>query len=113
MNKTNIIVTIGPASDTKEMIKQLISSGVSVIRFNLNYVDYDSETAIIIKSFDIDDIRLYYEQQVNGGRLIYCSECGKLVLIKNDKDNKTLYCSKCRKEKDVEKTLKSRQRHTK
>ena len=101
------------------LMKELQDIGYTIngigarVSCKLNYVDYDSETAIIIKSFDIDDIHLYYEQQVNGGRLIYCSECGKLVLIKNDKDNKTLYCSKCRKEKDVEKTLKSRQRHTK
>ena len=65
----------------------------------LNYVDYDSETAIIIKSFDIDDIHLYYEQQINGGRLINCQECGKLVLIKNPN---TQYCSKCSKDKKLE-----------
>ena len=41
MNKTNIIVTVGPASNTKETIKQLINSGVSVFRINLNYADYD------------------------------------------------------------------------
>jgi len=54
MNKTNIIVTIGPASNTKEMIKQLISSGVSVIRFNLNYVDYDFCRDVINKIRDVD-----------------------------------------------------------
>ena len=54
MNKTNIIVTIGPASNTKEMLKQLISSGVSVIRFNLNYVDYDFCRDVISKIRDVD-----------------------------------------------------------
>lgn len=54
MNKTNIIVTIGPASNTKEMIKQLIVSGVSVIRFNLNYVDYDFCRDVINKIHDVD-----------------------------------------------------------
>ena len=67
----------------------------------LNYIDYDSETAIIIKSFDIDDIHLYYEQQVNGGRLIYCSECGKLVLSKS-KTCTDKYCPKCKKDKMLE-----------
>ena len=61
---------------------------------------------------DFFDFYLYYEQYVKGGRLIRCSECGKLVLITNEKDCKTLYCKKCRKQKDVEKTLKSREKRT-
>ena len=32
MNKTNIIVTVGPSSNTKEVLKDLISGGASVIR---------------------------------------------------------------------------------
>ena len=54
MNKTNIIVTIGPASNTKEMIKEMIISGASVIRFNLNYVDYDFCRDAISKIRDVD-----------------------------------------------------------
>lgn len=46
MNKTNIVVTVGPASATREMLKQLISGGVGVIRINLNYVS----------NFDVEDI---------------------------------------------------------
>ena len=55
MNKTNIVVTIGPASNSKEMIKQLINSGVSVIRINLNYVDHDFCRDVINKIHDVDD----------------------------------------------------------
>lgn len=54
MNKTNIIVTIGPASNTKEMIKQLIISGVSAIRINLNYCDHDFCRDAIQKIRDVD-----------------------------------------------------------
>ena len=54
MNKTNIIVTIGPSSNTKEMIKELILSGVSVFRFNLNYVDHDFCRDVIDKIRDVD-----------------------------------------------------------
>ena len=54
MNKTNIIVTVGPASDTKEMIKQLISSGVSAIRINLNYCDHSFCEDVINKIRDVD-----------------------------------------------------------
>ena len=54
MNKTNIIVTVGPASNTKEMLKKLISGGTSVIRLNLNYVDHDFCRDVISKIRDVD-----------------------------------------------------------
>lgn len=54
MNKTNIIVTIGPASNTKEVIKQLINSGVLVFRINLNYADHDFCRDVISKIRDVD-----------------------------------------------------------
>ena len=54
MNKTNIIVTIGPASNTKEVIKQLINNGVGVFRINLNYADYDFCRDAINKIRDVD-----------------------------------------------------------
>ena len=55
MNKTNIIVTVGPSSNTKEMLKELVLSGVSAFRFNLNYVDHDFCRDVINKIRDIDD----------------------------------------------------------
>ena len=73
----------------------------------LNYVDYNSETAIEIKAFAIEDIHLYYEQLEKGGRLVYCQECGKLVLSKSATKTEK-YCSKCRKAKNVEFVTKSR-----
>ena len=54
MNKTNIIVTIGPASNTKEMIKQMIINGASVIRINLNYADHGFCEDVISKVRDVD-----------------------------------------------------------
>lgn len=54
MNKTNIIVTIGPSTNTKEMIKQLIINGTSVFRINLNYCDYNFCTDVINKIRDVD-----------------------------------------------------------
>ncbi len=54
MNKTNIIVTVGSSSCTKEMLKQLIISGVSVLRINLNYVDHDFCRDVIDKVRKID-----------------------------------------------------------
>lgn len=55
MNKTNIIVTIGPASNTKEMIKQLIINGASVFRINLNYADHSFCEDVINKIRDVDN----------------------------------------------------------
>lgn len=54
MNKTNIIVTIGPSSNTKEMIKQFIQNGIGVFRINLNYVDNAFCEDVINKIRDID-----------------------------------------------------------
>jgi hypothetical protein len=49
---------------------------------------------------------------IKGGRLIYCQECGKLVLSQS-KTYSEKYCKKCRKQKDVELVIKSREKHRK
>ena len=49
------------------------------------------------------DFYLYYEQYVKGGRLIRCSECGKLVLSQS-KTYQPKYCKKCAKQINIEKT---------
>ncbi len=54
MNKTNIIVTIGPSSNTKEMIKDLILGGVSAFRINLNYADHSFCRDVISKIRSVD-----------------------------------------------------------
>lgn len=40
MNKTKIIATIGPASNSKEVLKELITQGMDVVRINLSHADY-------------------------------------------------------------------------
>ena len=54
MNKTNIIVTVGSSSNTKEVLKELIVGGASVIRINLNYCDHDFCKDVINKIHDVD-----------------------------------------------------------
>lgn len=54
MNMTNIIVSIGCASNSKEMIKQFIVNGAGVIRINLNYFDHDFCRDVINKVRDVD-----------------------------------------------------------
>ena len=65
--------------------------------FYLNYIDDEPEEIGIIVE-DFDDFYLYFEQYVKGGRLINCSECGKLVLDKkNSSMSRRKYCEKCAK----------------
>ncbi|MBQ9942096.1 MAG: pyruvate kinase, partial [Christensenellaceae bacterium] len=41
MRKTKIIATLGPASNTEEIIRELILAGVNVLRFNFSHGDYE------------------------------------------------------------------------
>ena len=66
----------------------------------LNYIDEESQDELIVIE-DFFDFYLYFEQYVKGGRLIYCQECGKLVLVQG---NKGQYCKKCAKDKYLEST---------
>lgn len=55
MHKTKIVATIGPASDSVETLANLITSGVSVFRFNLkhNTHDWHSERIARVKEASI------------------------------------------------------------
>ncbi|MBP6335179.1 MAG: pyruvate kinase [Bacteroidia bacterium] len=46
-NKTKIVATIGPASSSPEMLRQLILRGVNVCRINLSHGAYDEHKKII------------------------------------------------------------------
>lgn len=63
----------------------------------LNYIDEEPQDELVVIS-DFFDFYLYFEQYVKGGRLIYCQECGKLVLVQG---NKGQYCKKCAKEQEL------------
>lgn len=39
--KTKIVATLGPATSTKEIIKEMIEAGVNVFRINFSHADYD------------------------------------------------------------------------
>lgn len=75
--------------------------------FYLYYVDDNpEEIAVVVEDFF--DFYLYYEQYVKGGRLIYCSECGKLVLVTNSSDYSKKYCKKCAREVNIKQTIERR-----
>ena len=44
--RTKIIATIGPATDTKKSINELIKSGVNVFRLNMSHGDHDYHRAV-------------------------------------------------------------------
>ena len=41
MNKTKIIATIGPSSEQIDKLRDLITSGVDIIRLNLAHANYE------------------------------------------------------------------------
>lgn len=54
MNKTKMIVTIGPSSKSKETIKQMILNGADVVRINMSHSNFDEAKDIILSVRDID-----------------------------------------------------------
>lgn len=54
MNKTKIIATIGPASSSKEVLKDLINNGMDVARLNMSHADYKFCLDIIDKINDLN-----------------------------------------------------------
>ena len=86
------------ASFEEDGLIELPNGGKQAKYFYLHFIDEEQqEVGVVVEDFF--DFYLYYEQIEKGGRLIYCQECGKLVLAKG---NKTTYCSKCAKEKENE-----------
>ncbi|MBU1138504.1 MAG: pyruvate kinase, partial [Proteobacteria bacterium] len=48
-NKTKLICTIGPASDSQEMIEQMLHAGMNVARLNFSHGDFTSHKEVIAK----------------------------------------------------------------
>ena len=49
MKKTKIICTLGPASDTEEIISDLIDAGMNVARLNFSHGTHEEHAAKIAK----------------------------------------------------------------
>ena len=47
IGRTKIVATIGPASSTPEMLRQLIDAGVSVFRLNFSHGTHDEHSAVV------------------------------------------------------------------
>jgi pyruvate kinase len=49
LNKTKIVATIGPASDSPEVLQQLILAGMNVVRLNFSHGDFSGHAGSIAK----------------------------------------------------------------
>lgn len=54
-NKTKIIATIGPASSSKEVLKEMVASGMSIARINFSHGAYDDILKVINSIREIND----------------------------------------------------------
>lgn len=55
MKKTKIIATIGPSSDSKEVLREIIKGGVNIIRLNMSHGDYDEQLGKINKVRELNE----------------------------------------------------------
>lgn len=55
MKKTKIICTIGPASSSKEILKQMIEEGMDVIRINLSHSNYSFCETVVKNIRELND----------------------------------------------------------
>ena len=68
------------------------------------YINEESEEYIKVEDFD--KVVGYYDEYKNGVKYGRCKVCGKRIKI--SKNNKNKYCNICKKEKEIEKTLRYR-----
>lgn len=55
MKNTKIVSTIGPATDTKAKLVDIIDSGVDVIRQNFSHVDHEQHGKIYDRIRDVSE----------------------------------------------------------
>src|SRR3989338_11257871 len=58
MRRTKIICTIGPASETPEMLEKLAKAGMNICRLNFSHVDYEEHLKRIKRINELNP-RLY------------------------------------------------------
>ena len=101
------------SSERIDVFRYLIECGIIEMgmgqlasRVKLHYLFPDSKQ--LIKITDFEAFNVYYDYLKNGGRLIRCKECGKLVLVKPKAPTK--YCKDCANKIKLEQTNESKKR---
>ena len=64
-NKTKIVATVGPASSSRDILRQLVLAGVDVFRLNFSHGSYDEHQKVINHIRDINE-----ELQINTAMLV-------------------------------------------
>ena len=67
------------------------------LNMKVNFIYNNSN--IVLKIKDFRELGYEYQNYIGDGNFIRCSECGRLVKKKGKRDK---YCSKCKKEKQLE-----------
>ena len=83
--KTKIVCTIGPASDTKEMILRLYKAGMNVMRINFSHGEYSEQGAKIKIRNELEEEGIYIPWALDTkGPEIRCHkmENGKVAFLK-------------------------------
>ena len=81
MNKTKIVATIGPASQDKKVLKQMILAGLDVIRINMSHADEKFCDDIITKVNDLN-------QELNTNVAIMMDLNGPTIVVNHLKEKK-------------------------
>lgn len=55
VNKAKIVATVGPASDSKDVLRELIYAGVNVFRLNFSHGDHANKTQIIERIRELNE----------------------------------------------------------
>jgi len=84
---TKIVCTIGPSSDTKEMLEKLINNGMNVMRLNFSHGSYEEhkQKLDLMRSFEKDhDIYIPVMLDTKGPEIRTGEmENGKIKIIKD------------------------------
>ena len=83
MNKTKIIATVGPSCNKKEILQEMVDSGVGTFRINMSHGDIDSKKHLfkLVKSV---------KHPEGGHPAILADLCGPKIRIVNVSDNYTI-----------------------
>ena len=84
MNKTKIVATIGPASQDKKVLKQMILAGLDVIRINMSHADEKFCDDIISKVNDLN-------QELNTNVAIMMDLNGPTIVVNHLKEKKITF----------------------
>ena len=84
IRKTKIVCTLGPSSDTDEMVGKLMDAGMNVCRLNMSHGSYEEQGERITPTRPIVNGELSYcpgcgERTPRGAAHSFCPECGQAL----------------------------------